>query len=68
MIGLKGMVMTMQDYEDVLVKLFSSRRVNQLLTIKVNGDKLYRLDTREGYTKEAFLELMQAVGRAPVLE
>ncbi|SFW27532.1 hypothetical protein [Chitinophaga sancti] len=67
-IGLKGMVMTMQDYEDVLVKLFSSRRVNQLLTIKVNGDKLYRLDTREGYTKEAFLELMQAVGRAPVLE
>lgn len=66
-IGLKGMVMTMQDYQDVYIR-GSSRSINHLLTILVNGKKLYRVDTREGYTKEEFLELMTAVGRAPVLE
>lgn len=66
-IGLRGMVMTMQDYRDVIIR-GSSRTSNHLLTILVNGKKVYSVDTREGYTKEEFLELMTAVGKAPVLE
>ncbi|RFM33489.1 hypothetical protein [Chitinophaga silvisoli] len=66
-IGLKGMVMTMQDYQDVIIK-GTDRWKKYLLNVMVNGKQVYRMDTREGYTKEVFLELMKAVGRAPVLE
>ena len=67
LVGLKGMVMTLQDYQYVIIK-GTDKTKKYLLSVVVNGKRVYRLDTKEGYTKEAFLELMQAVGRATVLE
>lgn len=64
---LKGMVMDMIDYKDIVMRAVNKNGgTNYLLTILINGDRKFRLDTRVGFTKEDFLELMKAVGRAPV--
>lgn len=66
-LALKGMVMDMIDYKDIVMRTVNKNGgTNYLLTILINGDRKFRIDTRVGFTKEDFLELMKAVGRAPV--
>jgi hypothetical protein len=66
-LSLKHMVIDMVDYKDIVMRgAGSDRPPNYLMTILIDGDRKFRVDTRVGFTKEDFLELMRAVGRAPI--